>query len=210
MYFPDPSMAGPDGVVMVGGELNRDTLFEAYSRGIFPWPHDGMPLLWFSPARRGVLDFAKLHVPRSLVKFRKRCLWKFTKDQAFKQVMEGCAQAERPDEKGTWITPAMIAAYVDFHKAGLAHSVECWDESGALIGGFYGVEVGGVFSGESMFYLKPNASKLCWLWLIEDLKSRGQTWMDIQMVTPHSRAWGGKYIARAEYLKRLRVGGAAR
>ena len=199
----DPSLALSEGVVAISDEIDTDLLFEAYSFGIFPWPHNERdPLLWFCPPRRGVLDFSNLHVPRSLEKARRNCTWQLTFNKAFDQVIAECAEAERPDQAGTWITPRMEVAYREFHQQGYAHSVECWDGE-QLVGGLYGVYVAGVFSGESMFYRQPNASKFCLLHIIERLKKNGLSWMDIQMLTPHMEAMGATAITRKAYLERL-------
>ncbi|MCB0363301.1 MAG: leucyl/phenylalanyl-tRNA--protein transferase, partial [Bdellovibrionales bacterium] len=137
-----------------------------------------------------------------LIKYRRKSTWNFTLNQRFPEVMAACANAIRPEQKGTWITDQMIRAYLNFHQQGYAHSIECWSE-GSLIGGMYGTYVAGVFSGESMFYREKNASKLCLLYLIEGLAQNGISWIDIQMLTPHLEALGAKTISRSSYLKWL-------
>ena len=152
-----------EGILAVGGKLDVGTLYTAYSKGIFPWPQVGLPMLWFSPEKRGILDFRDFHVPESLVRFRrKNPQIEFTVNKDFAHVMEECAKQPRPGQEGTWILPAMKHAYHDFFKAGYCLSIEV-RENNVLIGGVCGVLVQGVFSGESMFYKKPNASKLA-LW----------------------------------------------
>lgn len=200
--FPDPRAATPDGVVAVGGRPEPALLEEAYTRGIFPWPVDGYPLLWFSPPERGVLMFDELHVPRSLAREQKRTRLQFTIDQAFERVIHACADVERAHESGTWIKPWMIRGYCEFHRLGRAHSVEAW-EDGELVGGLYGVDAGGAFAGESMFHLRPNASKLALLFLIEHLRGRGLGWLDIQVMTPHMEALGARLVPREEFLQLL-------
>jgi len=200
--FPDPRESTPDGVVAVGGRPEPALLEEAYARGIFPWPVDGYPLLWFSPPERGVLFFEELHVPRSLARERRRTRLHFTIDRAFERVIRACSSVERAHERGTWITPDMIRGYTELHRLGRAHSVEAW-EGAELVGGVYGVDAGGAFAGESMFYLRPNASKLALLFLIDHLKSRGLDWLDIQVMTPHMEALGARLITRDEFLDRL-------
>ena len=200
--FPDPRDATPEGVVAVGGEPGPDFLVEAYANGIFPWPVEGYPLLWFSPPERAVLDFAELHVPRSLARERRRTRLRFTVDAAFGRVIRNCASVARAHESGTWITPEMIRGYCELHALGRAHSVEAW-EGGELAGGIYGVDAGGAFAGESMFHLRPNASKLALLHLIEHLQSKGLDWLDVQVMTPHMEALGAKLIPREEFLERL-------
>ena len=201
-FFPDPYEPTLDGIVAMGDELNMETLFEAYSFGIFPWPHPELPCLWFCPDQRGVIDFADLHLSRSLLKFIRHTDMRVTYNQDFSQVISECAKVPRADQGGTWITSHLEKAYLEFHNLGYAYSVECW-QGDRLVGGLYGVYVAGVFSGESMFYKVSNASKLCLIKLIEKLKAFGLTWMDIQMVTPVSAAMGGKYITKHEYLRRL-------
>ena len=200
--FPNPRKAAPDGIVGFGADLTAETLIEAYRQGIFPWPIEGLPLAWFCPPERAILEFKDLHVPRSLQKFLNKAPFQFSINRAFNSVIERCSEVPRPDQNGTWITPFMCTAYARFHKLGYAHSVEAW-ENDVLVGGIYGVAVEGTFAGESMFHLKPNASKLALLHLIEHLKSRGLEWMDIQMMTPHMERLGAKIISRNEFLDRL-------
>lgn len=201
-YFPDPRHTLVEGILQVGGELSVETLFEAYSFGIFPWPTAEYPLLWFCPPERGILEFSRLHLSTSFRKVWRRHSYRLTFNQAFSEVIEACARLPRPHQSGTWITPAMVKAYNEFHQAGYAHSVECW-EDGRLVGGLYGVYVAGVFAGESMFFAKPNTSKICLFHLIETLQSQGHEWMDTQMVTDNLRDWGGLYVTRDEFLSRL-------
>lgn len=196
--FPHPLMAGEDGVLDISDDLSVERLLEAYSFGIFPWPHDGYPTLWFSPAKRGVLDFADLHIPKSLRKFLRHSPFSVTRDCDFAAVIRECAQARDP----TWITPKIIRAYENFHTADYAHSVEVWRE-GRLVGGLYGVYVAGVFSAESMFFRETNASKVALLHLIDFLGTQGLKWMDIQMVTSVLKQLGGREISREEFFIRL-------
>jgi leucyl/phenylalanyl-tRNA--protein transferase len=200
--FPDPREATEDGVVAVGGRPEPALLAEAYARGIFPWPVEGYPLLWFSPAERALLFFDELHVPRSLARERRRTRLAFTVDRAFERVITACATVERADERGTWITPWMIRGYCEFHRRGHAHSVEAW-EGGELVGGVYGVDAGGAFAGESMFRLRPNASKLALLHLIDHLRARGLEWLDVQVMTPHMEALGARPVPREHFLSLL-------
>jgi leucyl/phenylalanyl-tRNA--protein transferase len=201
--FPDPRSANSDGIVAIGGDLHPQSLLLAYRQGIFPWPVEGMPLLWFCPAERGALEFSELHLPRSLVAARRRTRLRFSIDAAFPDVIRACASSARPEQEGTWITPDVIAAYTRFHRLGYAHSVEAWDDE-RLVGGLYGVDVGGAFAAESMFYREPNASKLALLHLIEHLRSHGLDWIDIQVLTPHLLRLGAKTIGRDEFLEKLR------
>lgn len=201
-FFPDPRNALDEGLVDVRDDVSVEILLEAYRNGIFPWPQEGLPLLWFSPPERGVLDFADLHISRSLKKVLRWSEFEISFDQDFERVMSECQSQPRPGQTGTWITDKLIRAFLEFHQAGYAHSVECW-QAGRLVGGLYGVLVDNVFCGESMFFHKPDASKVALVFLIEKLKAAGLEWMDIQMVTPVLKGFGGKYISRDEYLKRL-------
>lgn len=201
--FLPPERALDEGLVDVSDHISVERLLEAYSFGIFPWPQDGFPILWFSPVERGVLDFDRLHVPHSLSKWCKKTTGlEFTWNQAFDDVITACAASARPGQAGTWITPKMKDAYLDFHRAGYAHSFECWRD-GELIGGIYGVYVAGVFCGESMFHRVPNASKISLVHLVQELKAQGLKWIDIQMLTPVTKALGGRMISRKEFLDRL-------
>lgn len=200
---PDLRAAGPEEVVAYGGRLTVETLRHAYRMGVFPWPVEGYPLLWFCPPQRAILDFSELHIPKSLGRARRRSEFTLTFDCAFEDVITACRAMPRPGQAGTWITPSLIAAYLDLHQAGDAHSVEVWDSEGALVGGLYGVSVGGMYAGESMFHRAPNASKLALLCLIEHLRQRGLTWIDIQMLTPHLAALGARTIPRRDFLDRL-------
>lgn len=199
--FPDPRYA-PSDIVAMGEDLRVETLREAYRKGIFPWPHEGMPLPWFSPRRRAVIFFEELHVGRSLEKAARRAPYTFTIDRAFPDVIRACARIRRPEQDGTWIGPNMIAAYSRFHVAGDVHSIEVWDGD-ELVGGLYGVDAGGVFTGESMFHLRPNASKLAVLFLIEHLRARGAAFLDCQVMTPHMEALGAREITRGRFLDML-------
>jgi len=202
--FPDPRSADREGVVAIGGDLHPQSLLLAYRQGIFPWPAEGLPLLWFCPAERAVLDFEALHIPRSLARARKQTTLRFTIDAAFAPVIRACAATPRPGQKGTWITPEIIAAYVRLHRLGIAHSAEAW-HGRRLVGGLYGVDVDGAFAAESMFYAEPNASKLTLLYFVDQLRSRGLEWLDIQVMTPHLARLGATTISRNAFLARLQA-----
>ena len=201
--FPDPRSANRDGIVAVGGDLHPRSLLLAYRQGIFPWPVEGFPLLWFCPAERGVLEFRELHLPRSLLRARRQTVLRFSIDAAFAEVIRACAATPRPGQDGTWITPQIITAYIRLHRIGITHSVEAWSGE-RLVGGIYGVEVDGAFAAESMFYHEPDASKLALLHLIDHLRARGLDWLDIQVLTPHLARLGAKTISRDEFLEKLR------
>jgi leucyl/phenylalanyl-tRNA--protein transferase len=213
--FPDPATAGEDGLVGIGADLEPATLLDAYRRGIFPWPHPGAPLPWFSPDPRGVIPLDGLVVSRSLRARLRRSGWETTVDRAFAAVLAGCA--DRPTEArsgglgpgppesgegGTWITPPMRAAYQRLHDLGHAHSLEVW-AGGELVGGLYGVGVGGVFTGESMFHLASDASKVALVDLVARLAEAGGQLIDVQMVTPHLASLGARDLPRADFLRLL-------
>jgi leucyl/phenylalanyl-tRNA--protein transferase len=204
IQFPDPRTASPEGIVAIGGDLHPESILAAYRQGIFPWPVEKLPLLWFSPPERGVLDFGELHVPRSLRRARQRTTLQFSIDRAFPAVIAACAESPRPGQHGTWITPAVVAAYTRLSRMGIAHSVEAWRE-GRLVGGVYGVDIDGAFAAESMFYVEENASKLALLHLVECLKVVGLDWIDIQTLTPHMERLGAKAVGREAFLRRLQL-----
>jgi leucyl/phenylalanyl-tRNA--protein transferase len=190
-------------VVSFGTPLTIENVREAYLKGIFPWNTEGIPLPWHCPEWRAVLRFDRLTIPRSLEKFRRKCDLSFTIDKDFTAVIHECALAYRPGQRGTWISPEFVEVFTQLHKEGMAHSVEAWDRDGELVGGLYGVDAGGVFCGESMFFKTPNASKLALLHLIDHLRSRGATWLDTQVITPHMEALGVIEIPRKEFLEML-------
>jgi len=191
-----------DDIVAVGGELDPETLARAYRHGIFPWPVEGLPLLWFCPRERAVLEFAHLHVGRSLARARRRSTLRFTVDAAFPAVIAACADSPRPGQESTWITPPIHAAYTRLHTLGVAHSVEAW-RGDALVAGVYGVDVDGAFAAESMFHRESDASKLALLHLVDVLRAGGLDWLDVQVMTPHLERLGARTIPRREFLARL-------
>lgn len=200
IQFPNPRQALAQGLVAIGGRLDVGTLYHAYRRGIFPWPQEGFPMLWFCPDERGILFFDELKIPRSLVRsLRGNKDYRFTRNQAFAEVVEACRLQSRPGQDGTWILPEMVEAYVNFHRAGFAHSFEVWKNED-LVGGLYGVLVEGVFSGESMFHRERDASKRALIFCVESLRADGLKWMDTQMVTGVVERLGGRLIPRDEYL----------
>jgi leucyl/phenylalanyl-tRNA--protein transferase len=212
-----PELAGPDGLVGIGGDLRPVTLLRAYSDGVFPWFSQGDPILWWSPDPRSVIELDGLHVSRSLARTIRRGKFRVTMNRVFGEVVRGCATA-RPD--GTWITGPMIAAYETLHRLGHAHSVETWVWSEAvsreasaerddldgwsLAGGIYGVAVGALFAGESMFHRVTDASKVALAALVGRLRERGYELFDVQMRTDHTARMGATDVPRPEYLRRLR------
>ena len=199
LWFPDPLRARGDGMVAIGGDLSVPRLVLAYSNGIFPWTVN--PITWWSPNPRGIFELKDFHVSRSLRHELKRGRIEVTFDRDFPAVIRGCAEAPR-DGDSTWITEEFIRAYIRLHEAGHAHSVEAWTD-GELVGGLYGVAVGGLFAGESMFHRVSNASKVCVARLVERLNAQGFQLFDTQMVTTATEQMGAVEVSRAEYLKRL-------
>jgi leucyl/phenylalanyl-tRNA--protein transferase len=199
VQFPDPRSADDDGLVALGGDFSTPRLLLAYRSGIFPWTIE--PITWWSPDPRGILELNGFHLSRSLAKVLRKGVFEVTIDRAFRAVMEGCA-APAPGRRTTWITAEFIEAYTELHRSGHAHSLECW-QGGCLVGGIYGVSMGGLFAGESMFHVVANASKVALFHLVEHLRHRDYVLFDIQMLTPITRQLGGKNIARSEYLRRL-------
>ena len=201
--FPplDSALREPNGLLAAGGDLSPQRLIDAYSRGIFPWFNPGEPVLWWSPNPRMVLFPNELKVSRSLRKTLKRHTYEVRADTAFRQVMEACA-APRDGHSGTWITPAMIAAYTELHRQSLAHSVETWMDD-QLVGGLYGVSLGRMFYGESMFSLATDASKIAFVHLVRQLERWGFGMIDCQMKTAHLASLGAREIPRAEFSQKL-------
>jgi leucyl/phenylalanyl-tRNA--protein transferase len=197
MVFPPVEWADDDGLLAFGGDLDPLTLECAYRQGIFPWPVEGLPLLWFAPPKRAVLFFDEFRVSTRLRRELRQKDFQIKIDSAFEQVMEGCA-APRKDEEGTWILPEMQQAYARLHRKGIAHSVETWKD-GELVGGLYGVSWGSYFCGESMFHVQSGASKAALVYLVEYLRGRGATWIDIQMMTPHFASFGAREIPRDNF-----------
>lgn len=201
--FPDPRDAGPDGLIAIGGALEPDWLLDSYRHGIFPWPSsDEEPIPWCSPDPRAHLPLDGFHISRRLARRLRSGRFRFTCDQDFEGVLRGCSSAGDRQE-GTWLTPNMQAAYARMHRLGHAHSVETWiDEPGGprLVGGVYGVSVGGVFSAESMFHDDTDASKAALAALVAHLRSRGYGLLDIQQWTDHTGSLGAEEIDRNDYL----------
>ncbi|MDW8308200.1 MAG: leucyl/phenylalanyl-tRNA--protein transferase [Verrucomicrobiales bacterium] len=199
LWFPDPRRADAEGLVALGGDFSPERLLLAYRSGIFPWTDE--PITWWSPDPRAIFDLETFRPPRSLARFMRKRPFEITRDRAFRRVMEGCA-APVPGREESWVTPAFIEAYTRLHELGHAHSVECW-RGNELVGGIYGVSIGGFFAGESMFHRADHASKVALCALIEHLRARGFVLFDIQMLTPVTRLLGGVEIPREEYLQRL-------
>jgi leucyl/phenylalanyl-tRNA--protein transferase len=202
LVFPSPEQATAEGVVAFGGEPSPERLLLAYGSGIFPWPHAGLPLLWFSPDPRFVIEPARAHVPASLRKTIRRGGFEVRADTAFHEVMMGCRAAPRPGQDGTWITPAMIEGYEALHRLGFAHSVEAYRD-GELVGGLYGVSLGRMFTGESMFARVPDASKVAFATLLGNLVAWGFAMVDCEVRTEHLARFGGEDWPRGRFLAAL-------
>jgi leucyl/phenylalanyl-tRNA---protein transferase len=201
--FPPVSWASPDGVIAIGGRADPETLKAAYGRGIFPWPHPGVPMLWFCPDPRFVLVPEQARVSRSLRKEMRRSAFEVRADTAFHQVIRACAAKPRPGQDGTWITEEMIAGYIALHEEGLAHSIEAWQD-GRLAGGVYGVSLGAVFFGESMYADVPNASKVAFATLLANLVRWRFALVDCQSYTGHLASFGAVEWRRARFLAALK------
>lgn len=200
LEFPPVDRADEHGLLAVGGDLEPESLLLAYRSGIFPWPVEGYgPITWFAPPRRALLFLDELHTPRSLAKARRKASFTYDLDRNFGEVIRGCSEARKIS---TWIRPDMARAYQALFDRGYAHSVEAHVE-GTVVGGLYGVSIGAMFAGESMFYRKPNASKLALLHLVELLRTRGAEWIDCQMLTPTLEQFGAREVSREEFMELL-------
>ncbi|MFZ5444919.1 MAG: leucyl/phenylalanyl-tRNA--protein transferase [Myxococcota bacterium] len=210
MHFlgPDPTRFPPieetdeDGIIAVGGDLSPERLVQAYRRGIFPWYSEGLPILWHCPDPRFVLEPKAMHVPKSLRKVMKRGTYEVRLDTAFDQVIDGCARTPRPGQRGTWITRDMRKAYLRLHQLGLAHSAETWLD-GQLVGGLYGVSLGRVFYGESMFARADDASKVAFVTLVEWMQAWGVELVDCQQETEHLARFGAVPWPRTRFIDAL-------
>ncbi len=203
--FPDPLKADDEGLLAYGGDLTSQRIINGYYQGIFPWFNEDDPILWWSPNPRFVLDIDDLHISKSLRRTIKKNIFEIKYNQAFVKVLIECASANRPDQDGTWITPDMIEAYSQLHHMGIAHSFEAYYD-GELVGGGYGVVVGNIFCGESMFAKKNDASKVAFVNLVTRLKNHGFKLIDSQVYTPHLEHFGAKYISRKDYISLVKKG----
>ncbi len=194
--FPHPSLADEDGLLAVGGDLSIDRLMLAYEYGIFPWYDEDTPILWYAPLERFVLYPEKIKISKSLQKIVRSGKFRITVDKAFAEVIQACATIDRKDQQGTWIVDDMQQAYIDLHKAGYAHSIEVWQDN-KLVGGLYGVQVGRVFCGESMFSRVSDASKVALVHLAQDF---GLSMIDCQIPSEHLQRMGAELISQEKYL----------
>lgn len=202
VVFPDPSEA-EDGIIAIGGDLSPQRLMAAYQSGIFPWYNDDEPPLWWSPDPRSVLFPDELKVSRSMQQLLKKETFRVTLDKAFSKVIRACANVRYKDRDDTWINSDIEKAYTTLHKMGVAHSVEVWDEEGALCGGLYGLAIGKVYFGESMFFTKSNASKYGFITLVRLLQKKGFELIDCQVHNPHLESLGATLIPREIFLSLL-------
>ena len=193
-----------EGVIAIGGGFSSQVLVQAYNHGIFPWPHEGYPLLWFCPDERGVIDFADLHLSKSFQKWLKknRSFFTITMNQKFSEVIKNCKEQKRKSQNGTWITKDIENSYIELHQQGVALSLEVM-RGDILVGGIYGVLSNKYFSCESMFHKEDNTSKLALFALIQHLQSLGYSWIDIQMVSSVCERVGGKLISKNDFLRRI-------
>jgi leucyl/phenylalanyl-tRNA---protein transferase len=202
LAFPSPHEA-EGGLVAVGGDLSPERLLLAYRSGIFPWYADGLPILWHSPDPRCVIPVDSLHVGRTLRRVIAKATYEVRYDTSFERVIRACKETPRPDQDGTWITHEMEEAYVALHRLGVAHSVETFEADGKLAGGLYGVSLGRIFFGESMFSWRANASKVALVALVRRVAGWGFRLVDAQVPTPHTVALGAQEWPRARFLKAL-------
>ncbi|MEA3513151.1 MAG: leucyl/phenylalanyl-tRNA--protein transferase [Campylobacterota bacterium] len=200
LIFPDPSYASDEGLLAYGGDLSVNRIMAGYSKGIFPWFNEDDPILWWSPNPRFILKIDDLHISKNLKKTIRKNIFEVKFNTNFRSVMENCAKVKRADQEGSWITNDMIEAYCELHASGFAHSFESYFE-GELVGGGYGVMIGDIFCGESMFSLKSDSSKIAFVSLVNRLKANGFSLIDSQIHTPYLESFGAIHISRDKYLK---------
>jgi len=200
LNFPHPSQASEEGIIAWGGDLNPSRLVRAYQNGIFPWYSQNDPILWWSPTPRLIMELSDFKLHRSLKKSMKKFTYKF--DTNFVQVMQKCASKERPEQEGTWINSDLIEAFSVLHGQGIAHCVETYKDN-KLVGGLYGLVIGKVFCGESMFADENDASKAAYAVLVQHLQAWGYDFIDCQVPTQHLKSLGAKEVSREEFLSRL-------
>jgi leucyl/phenylalanyl-tRNA---protein transferase len=202
LIFPDPGLADDDGLLGVGGDLSSERLLLAYRNGIFPWFSKGEPIMWWSPDPRCVLHPDRLKVSTSLRQALKKGGYEVRFDTRFTDVIKHCSAAKRKGQRGTWITKEMIESYIHLHELGYAHSTEVFMD-GELAGGLYGISIGMTYSGESMFHLRPEASKIALFHLVERLKAWKYPLIDCQVTNPHLLSLGAEEMPRKEFLKQV-------
>lgn len=203
--FPPAEEAEPDGLLAVGGDLSTERLLEAYRHGIFPWYNEGEPILWWCPDPRFVLFPSELRVSKSMKALIRKGTYSFTINKAFSTVIDNCKTVSRKGQDGTWISNAVKEAYTRLHDLGYAHSAEAWC-NGELVGGLYGIRLGNLFFGESMFSKQSNASKFAFIQYVEQLKKEGVVLIDCQVYTEHLESLGARMIERKLFLEFLEEG----
>jgi leucyl/phenylalanyl-tRNA--protein transferase len=203
LYFPPTTEASYEGILAVGGDLSVERLLLAYRNGIFPWFDDDEPILWWSPPQRMVVNPQEYKIVKSLRNILNRKIFKITFNQNFPEVIRQCQQMKRNGQQGTWITDSMLEAYTKLHEIGIAKSIEVW-QNDDLVGGLYGVDLGKVFCGESMFSKVPNASKVAFVTLIQQLKEENYLMLDCQVHNDHLEKLGAFEISRDSYMKILK------
>jgi len=202
LYFPPVNFAEPDGLLAIGGDLSPERLLLAYHQGIFPW-YEGEYILWWCPDPRFVLFPSELKISKSMKRLFKKNAFDFTMNKSFKEVIHHCKETKRPGQQGTWITNEVEKAYIRMHELGYAISAEVW-KNGELAGGAYGIKLGKVFFGESMFSKISNASKYAFIKLVENLEQKGVELIDCQVYTEHLESLGARMISRKEFIGLLR------
>lgn len=200
LTFPDPKYASDEGILAYGGDLSPNRIMYGYSQGIFPWYNEDDPILWWSPNPRFILELDEFKISKSLSRTIRKNIFEVKFNNNFKEVIRHCAEVKREDQEGTWITEDMIEAYCELHSLGYAHSFESY-YNGELVGGGYGVAIGDIFCGESMFTFKKDASKVALVKLVEHLKKQGFWLIDSQVYTKHLTSFGAKEIPREQYLQ---------
>lgn len=202
IVFPPPQLAREDGLLAIGGDLSEERLLLAYSMGIFPWYSEGDPILWWSPDPRFILELDELYISKRLARTIRQGVFDITCDTAFADVIKACSKKRPGKDEGTWIVPEMADAYCRLHELGFAHSIECWQQ-GKLVGGLYGIALGKIFFGESMFSQEANASKVALAYLVELLRKWDFNLIDCQVESEHLALLGAKEIPGLEFRQRL-------
>ena len=203
LYFPPVRSASPEGIVAIGGDLSPERLLLAYRSGIFPWFEDDEPILWWSPPERMVLFLDELKISKSMRNIINRGLFKVTFNTCFRDVISNCRDIKRDGQQGTWITDDMTEAYCQMHELGYAKSIEVWQDN-ELVGGLYGMDMGQIFCGESMFSKVPNASKVAFIALVELLREGNYKLLDCQVHNDHLESLGAREIPRKDFMEILK------
>ncbi len=199
LVFPPVEMASSEGILAFGGDLQPERLILAYQSGIFPWYNEGEPIIWYSPGMRMVLFPEELKISKSMRRFIAKNKYTLSWNKAFEQVIDQCQKSPRKEQLGTWITEEMKEAYIVLHKLGFAKSIEVWDED-ELIGGLYGIDLGHIFCGESMFSKVSNTSKLAFIHLVQELQKKDYKLIDCQVYNEHLDSLGAREISRKEFM----------